>query len=58
MKHNIFNNSFSSIIFIEYSKEMIKPDVISNEITIIWYPSLWNIVIVFLRKDSNKELNK
>ena len=58
MKHNNFNNSFSSTLFIEYSKKMIKPDVISNEIMIIWYPSLWNIVILISGKDSNKEQNK
>ena len=58
MKHNNFKKNFSSTLFIEYSKEMIKKDVISSEIIIIWYPSLWNISILILGKDSNKERNK
>ena len=56
--NNNFKKNFSSTLFIEYSKEMIKKDVISSEIIIIWYPSLWNISILILGKDSNKELNK
>ena len=54
MKHNNFNKNFSSTTFIEYSKVIIKQDVISSEIIIILWPSLWNISILFLEKDSNK----
>ena len=54
MKHNNFNKNFSPTIFIEYSKVIIKQDVISSEIIIILWPSLWNIPILFLEKDSNK----
>ena len=41
-------------MFIEYSKVTIMQDVISKEIIIIIWPSLWNIPILFLEKDSNK----
>jgi len=41
-------------VFIEYSKVIIKQDAISNEIIIILWPSLWNIPILLLEKDSNK----
>ena len=43
MKHNNFKKNFSSLLFIEYSKYIIKKDVINKEIIIIIYPSLWNM---------------